>query len=156
MVKKFMYRRRVYFLFSVLLLACVAVGCAQRAPVPPIVMPDAPETDRSVLAGEWQYEEGAVTTLKLDEQGNGHYAWKGGRFQTTRLGDHTWEGKWFQQENDREGGFAVKLSPDYTEGEGTWWYVRIGNDRAPAQRGGKFHLTKKTSLTDVSETPAAP
>ncbi len=145
-----------YPLFCSLLLACVLAGCAQHPPTPPIVMPDAPETDRSVLAGEWQYEEGAVTTLKLDEQGNGHYPWKDGRFQTLRLSDHTWVGKWFQQENDREGGFVVKLSPDYAEGDGTWWYVRIGNDRAPAQRGGSFHLTKKTSLTNLDETPAAP
>ncbi len=122
-------------------------------------MPDAsnmPEGDRSVLAGEWQYEDGAVVTLRLDEQGNGAYAWKDGRFETTRLSGRTWAGKWYQRENDREGGFLVKLSEDYTEGEGTWWYIRIGDDRAPAQRGGSFHLSKKTSVSNLSSTPANP
>lgn len=134
-------------------------GCSQTAVIQPTVVTDVaddPEHDRSILAGEWQYEDGAVVTLRLDEQGNGSYPWKDGRFETTRLGDHTWVGKWSQHENDREGGFVVKLSPDYTEGEGTWWYVRIGDDRTPAQRGGTFHLSKKTSLTNLNETPAAP
>lgn len=128
-------------------------GCGQHTVVRPMVTP---ESDRSILAGEWQYEDGAVVTLRLDEQGNGTYAWKEGRFETTRLGEHTWVGKWYQQENDREGGFVVKLSPDYSEGEGTWWYIRIGDDRAPVQRGGTFHLTKKTSLTNLNETPTVP
>jgi hypothetical protein len=72
------------------------------------------------------------------------------------LGDHTWVGKWFQKENDREGGFVVKLSPDYTEGEGTWWYSRIGSDPAPSEKGGTFHLSKKTSLTTLSDQPSEP
>lgn len=130
-------------------------GCAEP-PVRPAVVADVPDSDRSILAGEWQYEDGAVVRLRLDERGNGSYTWKDGRFETTRLGDHTWVGKWYQQENDREGGFVVKLSPDYSEGEGTWWYVRIGDNRAPAQKGGSFHLTKKTSVTNLSDTPAAP
>lgn len=131
-------------------------GCAQNEPILPVASSHAVDSDRSVLAGEWQYEDGAVVTLRLDEQGNGSYAWKEGRFETTRLDDHTWVGKWYQRENDREGGFVVKLSADYTEGDGTWWYIRIGNDRAPAQKGGSFHLSKRTSLTNLSDTPAAP
>lgn len=95
-------------------------------------------------------------TLRLDEHGNGAYAWKEGRFETTQFGDHTWVGNWYQKENDREGGFVVKLSPDYTEGEGTWWYVRIGSDHAPSEKGGTFHLSKKTSLTRLSDTLPAP
>jgi hypothetical protein len=52
---------------------------------------------------------------------------------------------------------VITLSPDYSEGEGTWWYFRIGDDRAPAQKGGSFHLTrKKTSLSNLNDTPAAP
>lgn len=131
-------------------------GCAQQAVIPPAIVADLPPADRSILAGEWQYEEGAVVTLRLDEQGNGTYNWKDGRFETTRFGDHTWVGKWSQKENDREGGFVVKLSSDYTEGDGTWWYIRIGQDPAPVQRGGSFHLSKKTSLTNLSDTPSAP
>jgi hypothetical protein len=112
--------------------------------------------DRRVLAGEWEYEDGAVVTLKLDEKGNGTYAWKDGRFETTGLTDHTWQGMWFQSENDREGGFTVEFSPDFSEGEGRWWYIRIGTDHAPTQKGGTFHLTKKTSYASASDTPPAP
>jgi hypothetical protein len=131
-------------------------ACVGPAVLPPAELQSAAPADRYVLAGEWQYEDGAVTTLRLDEQGNGTYKWKDGRFETTGLTDHTWAGTWSQKDNDREGGFIVKLSDDYLEGEGTWWYVRIGTDRAPAQRGGRFHLTKKTSVTNLSETPATP
>jgi hypothetical protein len=41
--------------------------------------------DRHVLAGEWEYVDGAVARLTLDEQGNGHYDWKDGRFETHTL-----------------------------------------------------------------------
>ena len=111
----------------------------------PLVMPPGTQGDRSVLAGEWDYEEGAVVTLTLDEEGNGSYAWKGGRFETHSLSDHTWEGKWIQTENDREGGFTVTLSPDFSDGEGRWWYTRIADDSAPTQKGGTFHLSRKSS-----------
>jgi hypothetical protein len=112
--------------------------------------------DRSVLAGEWEYEDGGVLLLRLDEQGNGTYSYKDGRFETTHLEGRTWMGKWYQKENDREGGFQVRLSSDYMEGEGTWWYVRIGADSTPSEKGGTFHLTRKTSLTNLSDTPPAP
>lgn len=117
---------------------------------------ESPIEDKSVLAGEWEYEDGAVVTLRLDERGNGTYPYKDGRFETLRLTGHTWVGKWYQRENDREGGFRVVLSDDYTEGDGTWWYDRIGEDSAPAQKGGTFHLSKRTSLTRLDETPPAP
>ena len=120
----------------------------------PLLMPSGVQGDRSVLAGEWEYEEGAVVTLILDEQGNGAYPWKGGRFETHSLSDHTWHGRWVQQENDREGGFTVQLSPDFSDGEGRWWYTRIADDLAPTQKGGTFHLTKK--LSTANETPATP
>jgi hypothetical protein len=63
---------------------------------------------------------------------------------------------WFQKENDRDGGFMVKFSPDFSEGEGHWWYSRIGTDHAPTQKGGTFHLSKKTALMNHSDTPPAP
>jgi hypothetical protein len=103
--------------------------------------------DRHVLAGEWDYEDstGIVLPLTLDQQGNGYYDWKGGRFETRMLVSHTWKGKWFQEGNDRDGGFVVELSPDFLEGEGQWWTSRIGTDYAPRQTGGTFHLSKKTA-----------
>ena len=119
----------------------------------PLVMPSGLEADRSVLAGEWDYEEGAVVTLTLDEQGNGTYPWKGGRFETHSLSDHTWQGRWVQMENDREGGFSVQLSPDFSDGEGHWWYTRIADDVAPTQKGGTFRLTKKAFSTVDALSP---
>lgn len=112
--------------------------------------------DRRVLAGEWEYVDGAVVRLTLDEQGDGSYEWKEGRFETQTLVDHTWHGMWFQKENDRDGGFTVEFSPDFSEGEGRWWYSRIGTDRAPTQKGGTFHLSRKDSRTSLSDTPPAP
>jgi hypothetical protein len=112
--------------------------------------------DRRVLAGEWDYEDGVVVTLTLDEQGNGSYAWKGGRFETRSLSDHTWQGMWFQRENDREGGFTVQLSQDFSDGEGRWWYTRIESDQAPTEKGGTFRLPRKPSHPASDETPPAP
>jgi hypothetical protein len=120
----------------------------------PRIAPSGIQENRSVLAGQWDYEEGAVVTLTLDDQGNGSYAWKGGRFETYSLSDHTWQGRWIQEDNDREGGFSVQLSPDFSSGEGQWWYTRIEDDLAPTQKGGTFQLTKKSSTASAaSSTP---
>ena len=149
---------------SLLLLICalLAAACAKPAvyratptdSLPPSIACQA--GDCHVLAGEWEYVDGAAVRLTLDEQGNGHYAWKDGRFETRTLIDHTWQGMWFQKENDRDGGFTVELSPDFSEGEGRWWVSRIGADHAPMQKGGTFHLSKKTALMDQSDIPPAP
>jgi len=116
----------------------------------------APSTDRRILAGEWEYADGAVVRLTLDEQGNGRYDWKDGHFVTQTFVDHTWHGMWIQRENDRDGGFTVEFSKDFSEGEGRWWYSRIGADHAPTQKGGTFHLTRKDSRMSLSDTPPAP
>src|SRR5262245_12641169 len=92
--------------------ACTTPG--QMGIVVPAITPSGVQEDRRVLAGEWDYEEDAVVTLTLDEQGNGTYPWKGGRFETHSLSDHTWQGRWIQQENDREGGFTVQFSSDFS------------------------------------------
>lgn len=113
-------------------------------------------SDRHILAGEWEYEDGGVIRLILDEQGNGRYGWKDGRFGTSKLIGHTWHGMWVQKANDREGGFSVELSPDFTEGEGRWWYSRIGADHAPVLKGGTFHLSRKTALLTHNKTPPVP
>jgi hypothetical protein len=133
--------------------ACTTLS-SREATVPPPIVPSGEQEDRSVLAGEWEYEEGAVVTLTLDEQGNGTYGWKDGRFETESLTDHTWQGKWIQRENNREGGFTVQLSPDYSNGEGRWWYTRIEDDVAPTQKGGTFYVTKKSSVASrISPAP---
>ena len=149
-------------MFFVIALLLLSVGCTQpivqrETSLPPgVSLPPAGSGDRRVLAGEWEYEDGAVVTLTLDEQGNGTYPWKEGRFETTALSDHTWQGMWFQKENDREGGFSVEFLPDFSEGEGRWWYSRIEDDRAPAQKGGTFRLRRLTSQASASNIPLAP
>lgn len=140
-----------YFTVMAVIALLAATGCVIQPPVQSPVTADVPKDDRSVLAGEWEYEDGATVMLRLDKQGNGAYSFKDGRFETTQLIDHTWIGTWSQKDNDREGGFSVKLSGDYSEGQGTWWYVRIGADRKPAHKGGTFRLSKKTSLTKRSD-----
>lgn len=144
---------------SVVLSAAVLAGCAEYRGEHEII-PVSPETiradqanDKQVLAGEWEYEDGAVVTLRLDEEGNGSYGWKNGRLTTTGLHDRTWVGVWSQSENDREGGFEVILSPDYTEGEGRWWYTRIGSDESPSRKGGTFHLTRILMNAGAAEDP---
>jgi hypothetical protein len=137
--------------------ACSQPAIQRSVPTEPIPSLDGAQPgDRRVLTGEWEYEDGAVIILTLDEQGNGPYPWKDGRLETHTLVGHTWRGMWFQTENDREGGFTVEFSPDFSEGEGTWWYTRIGSDHAPTQKGGTFHLTRKALSAKVSETPPAP
>ena len=129
----------IFFVCALLLAACAHQAVSIDSQPPSMV---SRADDRHVLAGEWEYIDstGAVVPLTLDEQGNGHYEWKEGRFETHRLTGHTWNGMWFQEENDREGGFMVQFSPDFSEGEGQWWYSRIGTDHAPTQKGGTFHL----------------
>ncbi|MBH0177473.1 MAG: hypothetical protein HP491_06320 [Nitrospira sp.] len=148
----------IWRIYSVVFMAIVLLitGCAGQSAVQSSVSVNLPADDRSVLAGEWEYEDGAAVTLQLNEQGNGTYPYKDGRFETILLDGQTWMGRWYQKENDREGGFTVKLSGDRTEGEGTWWYVRIGTDRAPTQKGGTFRLSKKSPRATLSATTSAP
>ena len=51
--------------------------------------------DNHVLAREGEYVDGSVVRLALDEQGNNHYDWKDGRFETQPLIGYTWCGMWF-------------------------------------------------------------
>ena len=139
-----------YLTISIILACALLSGaCAKQAASVDSQSPSmvSQAGDRHVLAGEWEYIDstGAVVPLTLDEQGNGHYEWKEGHLETHRLIDHTWSGMWFQEENDREGGFMVQFSPDFSEGEGQWWYSRIGTDKAPILNGGRFHLRSFTS-----------
>ena len=139
-----------------LLLACalLAAACANPAVHRDVSMDSLPSSmasqpgDRHVLAGEWEYVDGAVVRLALDEQGNGRYDWKDGRFATHSLIGHTWHGMWFQKENDRDGGFTVEFSPDFSEGEGRWWYGRIEIDHASTQskRAERFISARKPLL----------
>jgi len=142
-------------MFAVAAVLTIA-GCGHQTQGRFSLPPDGPTGDRSILAGEWEYADGGVALLRLDAQGNGTYAYKDGRFETQQFDGTTWVGKWYQKENDREGGFLVQLSPDSAEGEGRWWYDRIGPKPTPAEKGGTFHLSRKTSITSLRDTPPPP
>ncbi|HSE60127.1 MAG TPA: hypothetical protein VLA99_15615 [Nitrospiraceae bacterium] len=140
-------RSRLLIISALLpLISAVIAGCSQippqAAPTPAASVTEG-EPPFSVLAGSWEYEEGtAVVPLEIDRSGIGAYPYKGGRLITDSLDDHHWRGRWHQPENDREGGFEVTLAPDFSEGEGHWWYTRIGVNHAPTEKGGTFRLTR--------------
>ena len=141
---------------ALLVAACATPGVQESVSVgSPPQSPTSQPGDLHVLAGEWEYVDvdGAVDRLKLDGNGNGRYNWKEGRFETRTLIGHTWQGIWSQKENDRDGGFTVEFSPDFSEGEGRWWYSRIGTDNISTQKGGTFHLRKKAARTNKGHTP---
>jgi hypothetical protein len=116
-------------------------GCVHRSSGDPPAVSITPQSDdRHVLAGEWEYIDGsgAAFLLTLDGEGNGHYDWKHGRFETRMLIDHMWTGMWFQEANDREGGFMVEFSQDFSEGEGQWWYAASEQIVLLSKRVGRF------------------
>jgi hypothetical protein len=147
----------LFFVCALLTAACAKPAVDRAIPTDSLSPSMAcPAVDCHVLAGEWEYVDGAAVRLILDEQGNGHYDWKDGQFETRSLIGHTWQGRWFQKENDREGGFTVEFSPDFSEGEGRWWVSRIGADHGATQKSGTFHLSRKTTSMNHSDTPPAP
>ena len=76
-------KRYPHFLLA---FALLVTACAKSASHRDVSMDSLPPSiasqpgDRQILAGEWEYVDGAVVWLTLDEQGNGHYEWKDGRF----------------------------------------------------------------------------
>jgi len=150
--------RRLY-VFGVIGLVAASPGCTEA---PPVRIPETwAANPRSCpasshlqdLEGSWLYEEqGYIYTLRLDRRGNGAYEWRNGRFLTGCLDGGRWDGRWVQAGNDREGGFRIKLSRDRSAGQGLWWYTRIGEDLAPAERGGTFQVRR---IRTVSQAPGA-
>lgn len=142
-------RIRGSLLGGAVIIAAVLAACssdrAGRTPDAPPIPKESPAASQlpSVLAGQWVYqEEGVVLPLVIDESGSGAYAWKDGYWVTTSFSQGLWRGTWHQRENEREGGFEVRLSGDCTEGEGRWWYTRIGTNTAPDKTGGTFNLMR--------------
>ena len=130
-----------------ILSAVLAASCTSvRVPAPP----SAPTIrDQIDLSGEWEFQdEGAAQRVALDERGNGRYAWQNGHIVTTSVSGGRWEGNWYQEGNDREGGFEVLLSGDGGEANGTWWYTRIGTRNIPPrEQGGSFRLKRLAPAT---------
>lgn len=147
--------------FSPLLLTAVMTGCVKdssrhldelQGAVPP---PATSGTPHPSLAGTWEYEESGNTILiTLNEYGRGTYNWKDGQFITTTFSHGVWKGFWSQRENDREGAFEVTFLQARSEGQGRWWYTRIGSDTAPTHRGGVFQIVRR-SVPDAFKQPAS-
>ena len=157
MTKRTLLERTRHYVGMTLATVLAAV-CSHAHVAPPAKQPELRVADPNdvrdpqVLAGEWEYEEGGiVVSLILDHQGNGEYDFKGGRFETGALWDHTWTGKWTQRDNDREGGFEVMLAPDYSEGQGKWWYTRIEQDITPDKPGGRFKVIRVKTEREPSD-----
>ena len=146
--------------FVIAPVALILTGCASsrlivgETATPPTRAPQG--SPFFALAGGWEYEEGtAVIELNLDEMGRGSYDYKGGRFETTSLVGYEWRGRWVQTENDREGEFVVHLTADLREGDGQWWYTRIGTVTNPPGKGGLFRLTRMAAEPELPASTAA-
>jgi hypothetical protein len=114
---------------------------SQRAVMPPATA----ATPYPSLAGTWEYEErGHTMLITLNEYGRGTYEWKDGQFITTMFSNGVWKGFWSQRENDRDGEFEVTFAQNTAEGEGRWWYTRIGSDTAPSHPGGAFQIARQS------------
>lgn len=127
----------LYVVSAIGLVGCSAGPQPMLSSVPSAQIPQTIEE----LAGSWEYvDTNGAFPLMLDEQGDGPYDWKEGRFETSELKDGVWKGKWYQAENDREGEFVLTFSTDAPLAKGEWWYTRIGSDTAPLEPGGRFSL----------------
>jgi hypothetical protein len=131
-------------------------GLGSRLTAPTTVghRPDAPQTDRIDLSGEWaitEVEENKQYRATLDAHGNGPYTWQGGQIITRQYHDRRWQGTWKQTANDREGAFEVVLSEDGAEAKGIWWYERVGTkDNIPPRQHGGSYVWKRVVTPPVS------
>ena len=134
--------------FPLVLIGIVSVvimgGCVSVRAPEPILSPNMSHVD---LSGEWEFQdEGAAQRVALDANGNGTYTWQNGHIVTRSVSGPRWEGTWYQEGNDREGGFDVLLSDDAMQAEGTWWYTRIGTrNLPPREQGGSFRFKRLPS-----------
>src|SRR5438445_13512710 len=102
-------RRAILTLIALIAAGDGLVACAQLArETPPLTSPSTRQT--ADLRGEWEFqEEDFVQSFSLDEHGNGRYAWQDGYITTTSVVQGRWLGHWYQEGNDREGDFDVRL-----------------------------------------------
>jgi hypothetical protein len=149
--------------FSPLLLTAMMAACAkdtgrhvqdsQGAVMPPTTA----ATPYPSLAGKWEYEEkGHTILITLNEYGRGTYDWKDGQSITTTFSNGVWRGFWSQRENDRDGAFEVTFLQNATEGQGRWWYTRIGSDTAPKRPGGVFQIAHQSSQDRFTQQASGP
>lgn len=135
---------------------CVATPLTPQDTKENVIEQDLNQIRITDLVGAWEYQDGnAVYPLTFDEKGNGAYEWKHGRFVTTSLKNGVWKGSWHQRDNDREGGFEMRLARDLQTADGHWWYTRIGEDHDPLEPGGTFTLRRLpcSNFEDIGRAP---
>ncbi|MDR4488184.1 MAG: hypothetical protein R3B83_11780 [Nitrospirales bacterium] len=136
-----MWNTARYVLLTVLGIASLVACSGIARPMPSVGVPVKIPHAIGELAGSWEYQDvNGTFPLVLNEQGQGPYDWKEGRFETIALKNGVWTGKWYQAENDREGEFELTFLEDIPLAKGEWWYTRIGSDTAPLEPGGQFSL----------------
>jgi len=111
------------------------------------------------LGGVWEVQEEDKTyQATLDAEGSGPYTHEQGSFTTTELDGRLWSGTWEQKGNDREGGFEVLLSKDFTTAEGVWWYTRVEEhlNIPPRIHGGTYFFTRVGTLKTQETTQHSP
>ncbi len=107
------------------------------------------------LSGVWEIqEEDKSYQATLNAEGSGSYTQEQGVFTTTQIDGRLWSGTWEQKGNDREGGFEVLLSEDYTTAEGVWWYTRVEEHKnIPPRIYGGSYFFKRIGPMETQETP---
>lgn len=113
-----------------------------HTPTSPAIEPSSTkEPTQLTLQGVWEiHEEDKSYHATLDADGNGTYTHEQGELTTTEIDGRLWEGTWIQKGNNREGGFEVLLSEDFTSAEGVWWYTRVDEHKniPPRMHGGTY------------------
>lgn len=96
------------------------------------------------VSGVWEVaEEERTYQATVDSAGSGTYTWQNGVIFGSKIDGTRWSASWKQSGNDREGGFAVELSPDGVSAKGRWWYSRVGTQVIPdPDFGGDFTWRK--------------
>jgi len=119
----------------------------------------AEEPKQLTLSGLWEIQEEDKTyQATLDAQGNGTYTHEQGEFTTTGIDGRLWSGIWAQKGNNREGGFEVLLSEDFTSAEGVWWYTRVEEHTniPPRMHGGTYLFKRLNALTSQTTKQGPP
>ena len=112
--------------------------------------------DRHVLAGEWEYAEGVVVRLTLDEQGNGRYRGKTGDSRHTRSSVIPGMACGFRRRMAERVDLRSSSRQIFQKGRDAGGSAASETDHTASQKGGTFHLSKKTARKDFSSTSAAP
>lgn len=60
-------KKQIPCVVTTMVVALLATACVNQPSAQPSLLGESPVEDKSVLAGEWEYEDGAVVMLRLNE-----------------------------------------------------------------------------------------